>query len=49
MSDDMRIPGAVTDLSTISESPTVAAEDGHRLPLHVARPVHPLVRCPAWW
>jgi carboxymethylenebutenolidase len=39
---EMRVPGAVTDPSTVSESSvTVTAEDGHRLPLHVARPAHP--------
>ncbi len=38
----MRVPGAVTDQSTVSESTaTVTAEDGHCLPLHVARPAHP--------
>jgi carboxymethylenebutenolidase len=36
---ELRVPGAVTDPSTVSESSvTVTAEDGHRLPLHVARP-----------
>jgi carboxymethylenebutenolidase len=37
----MNVPGAVTDPSTVTESTvTVTAEDGHRLPVHVARPAH---------
>jgi carboxymethylenebutenolidase len=35
----MNVPGAVTDPSTVTESTvTVTAEDGHSLPVHVARP-----------
>jgi carboxymethylenebutenolidase len=35
----MNVPGAVTDPSTVTESTvTVTAEDGHSLPIHVARP-----------
>jgi hypothetical protein len=46
----MNVPGAVTDPSTVTESTvTVTAEDGHRLPVHIARPAHARVRSPAWW
>jgi carboxymethylenebutenolidase len=39
---EMRIPGAVTDPSSVSESDiSVTAADGHRVPLHVARPARP--------
>jgi carboxymethylenebutenolidase len=43
----MNLPGAVTDPSSVTQSSvTVTAEDGHRVPVHVARPAHAAAAIP---
>jgi carboxymethylenebutenolidase len=43
----MNLPGAVTDPSSVTESSvTVTAEDGHRVPVHVARPANAAAAIP---